>query len=285
MTKTITLTFLLFLSVLILRAQTPVINEVDYDQPGIDSAEFIELYNTDVANPANLLNYVVILFNGSTSAVYDSIVMPSFLLTNGVYYVICNSSGTVPNCNLTHGTAIDMIQNGAPDAIALKHRISQTIVDAISYEGNCIAPYIEGTGAAADNGNNAGVSLSRYPNGADTQNNSADFHVACSTPGASNVANTSGCVVASVNEVRNISHLYVYPNPASGMISIFGMPSSSQVWNVAVYDATGKLCLSASFEAVNNILHLNIESLPNGIYEAVVSNAGYSAKQRLVVAR
>jgi hypothetical protein len=283
MTKTFTLTLFFFFSFISLRAQIVVVNEVDYDQPGNDSAEFIELFNRDTINPGNLLNYVVILFNGSNSTVYDSIIMPSFLLSYGQHYVICNSGGLVPNCNLVHGASYDMIQNGAPDAIAIKHRISQTIVDAVSYEGACIAPYVEGTGAGTDNAAYPGVGLSRYPDGTDTQNNSADFHLACSTPGLANVNGTGACGSVSVDEINKKHTLFVHPNPATTHVSIFGMPHVRGVWNVSVFDLTGRQCINTNMEADNDILQLNVESLPAGFYNIVVSSDGYEGKQRLVV--
>ena len=282
------ITLVLILPALSLNAQTLVINEVDYDQPGTDNSEFIEIVNAN-PNVANLSSYVVMLFNGTTSAVYDSIVLPSFLLSQGQFYVICSSSGTVPNCLLTHGAASDIIQNGSPDAIAIKNRLTQVIVDALSYEGDCIAPYIEGTGTLtvqSDDNTNPGVGLSRFPDGFDSNSNSADFHFACSTPGAANVGSTASCLTGIQNIHRKNNSLFIYPNPASTLVSIFGMPSTnSRQWDVSVYDATGKLCLSSSLSSDNNIIGLNVENLSNGIYHVVISNNEYHSGQHLVVSR
>ena len=46
-------------------AQTVVINEVDADQPGADSTEFVELYG---AAGTSLDGYVLVFFNGSDPA-------------------------------------------------------------------------------------------------------------------------------------------------------------------------------------------------------------------------
>ena len=46
-----------------------VINEVDYDQAGTDSAEFIELYN-GTGGPINMAGYTLYFVNGSGNAVY-----------------------------------------------------------------------------------------------------------------------------------------------------------------------------------------------------------------------
>ncbi|MBL8001394.1 MAG: lamin tail domain-containing protein, partial [Flavobacteriales bacterium] len=166
-----------------------VINEVDYDQAGTDNAEWIELRNNG-ATAVDLNGYKVELVNGSAggAAVYKTIVLPSFSLAPGAYYVIGNNAAT-PNINLIQTPAADMIQNGAPDAIGLRDA-SNNLLDAISYEGTSGAPYQEGGGTTlADPGTAAATSASivRFPDGADTDNNTTDWALACnSTPGASN---------------------------------------------------------------------------------------------------
>ena len=122
-----------------------VINEIDYDQVGGDTAEYLELKNIS-GGSVNLDNYTVELVNGSGggATVYDTIDLPNVSLPAGGYYVICANAATVINCSLDDGPDTDFIQNGAPDAIGL--RLSGALVDAISYEGNTGAPYTEGTG-------------------------------------------------------------------------------------------------------------------------------------------
>jgi hypothetical protein len=290
MNKIFTLFFpLLLSSVLNLQAQGIRINELDYDQPSTDSEEFIELYNSD-SFPADLNICTVILFNGGNSSIYDSIPLPSFTLNPGEYYVICGGGNSVPNCNLAHGSVSDMIQNGSPDAVAIKDNITQTIFDALSYEGSCVAPYVEGTGVAtsdADNNTTPYVSLSRFPDGMDTDNNSIDFNLACITPGTANVDSATGCLPAGIPSTgKNESILYVYPNPASATVSIFGMPSTTKDWTVSVIDASGRLCIQTNAKPERNIISFNVESLSNGLYQIVLTNSAmplYSAKRALTV--
>ena len=79
---------------------TLIINEVDYDQPSTDNAEFIELFNQD-ASSINLSAYSIDLINGNSgSSIYDSIALPSINLAAGDYFVICGDSNNVINCNL-----------------------------------------------------------------------------------------------------------------------------------------------------------------------------------------
>jgi len=101
---------------------TILINEIDSDQPGTDSEEFVELYNTD-PTAVNLTagRYVLVFFNGSATsppnASYHAYDLTGTIPPNG-YFII--GSSTVPNLNLTPSgwPATNAIQNGA-DAVAL----------------------------------------------------------------------------------------------------------------------------------------------------------------------
>jgi hypothetical protein len=94
----------------------------------------------------------------------------------------------------------DQIQNGAPDGIAVIDSVTNTVIDALSYEGSItmatIANFpgpvslVEGTAldpAIADS-NTVTRSLCRFPNGSDTNDAATDW-IACGTltPGATNI--------------------------------------------------------------------------------------------------
>ena len=160
-----------------------MVNEVDYDQVGTDAAEFLELKNTS-AVAVNLDPYVVELVNGSGGAVYGTFDLPAVSLAGGDYYVICANATTVPNCDLDVDPNTDRIQNGSPDGIRLL--LAGATVDALSYEGDTLGS-TEGTGTtAADSNSEGGIGLSRCADGADTDNNNADFAIKAITPGATN---------------------------------------------------------------------------------------------------
>jgi hypothetical protein len=159
-----------------------VINEIDYDQPGTDFAEFIELYNSG-PGAVDLSTYAVDLYNGSTGTVYLNIPLPAVQLAEGDFFVICGAGAQVPYCDLDVTPDSNLIQNGAPDAVTLTN--GGVIVDAVSYEGD-VPGAVEGTGAVADNAANFFEGLSRYPDGADTNDNSVDFSNRCATPGEAN---------------------------------------------------------------------------------------------------
>lgn len=112
-----------------------VINEVDADQAGTDSNEFIELYNNS-SETVSLDGVVLVLYNGGATndASYDTIDLTGKTIAANGYFVI--GSATVPNVGQVEFTT-DGIQNGA-DAVAL-------------YLGN-VADFPNGTPANTTNG-------------------------------------------------------------------------------------------------------------------------------------
>jgi hypothetical protein len=191
--------------VIVLNAATQgslVINEVDYDQVGTDTAEFIEIFNPS-ASPASLAGLQIVLVNGSTSATYDTIdLSPSGSLASGHYLVIAGPGVSVPGTatKLDPVWSQDQIQNGAPDGIVLIDSVTHTVLDAFSYEGSVTAvtildfpgpvSLVEGTAldAALADSNTAARSMCRNPNGQDTNNAATDWTTCATlTPGSANV--------------------------------------------------------------------------------------------------
>ena len=175
-----------------------IINEVDYDMPGAtDSLEFVELKNTGLV-ALDLAGFKIELVNGNGggAAVYTTVTLPSFSLAPGAYYVVGNDA-SIPNINLVTGANTNFIQNGSPDAIGLRDP-SNTLIDAVSYEGNTGAPYTEGTGIATLSSDDAteGIGISRFPDGADTGDNSVDWSRRCLSPGAANNSSQINCICA-----------------------------------------------------------------------------------------
>ena len=88
-------------------------------------------------------------------------------------------------------------QNGAPDGVALVDTAAGSLLDALSYEGEITAATIdgqtydlvEGTAFAGADSNTIDGSLSRIPDGRDTNDAASDWAFTQSkTPGAANVA-------------------------------------------------------------------------------------------------
>ncbi len=164
-----------------------VINEVDYDQPSTDTAEFVEIYNTG-PEPVDLFEYRLEFWNGATNTLYNAFSLVG-TLAPGDFHVVCGLATTVPNCDQDVSPDSNLIQNGAPDAVVLTKLT--VIIDAVSYEGD-VTGYVEGSGAGADTGAPF-ESINRYPDGVDTDDNSADFYLRCATPGEPNAPAGLAC--------------------------------------------------------------------------------------------
>ena len=178
-----------------------VINEVDYDQVGGDTAEYIEIFNPGAA-AVDLTDIAVVLINGSGNAEYEQFALSDAgaSLPAGGYLVISNNNVTVPPgaLHLILTATQDIVQNGSPDGIALVDVATSTVIDALSYEGSITAAVImgfpgpvslvEGTATPiVDDNTTAMRSLIRSPNGTDTNNAMADWAASTTlTPGAAN---------------------------------------------------------------------------------------------------
>ena len=164
-----------------------VINEVDYDQASTDTAEFVEIKNVSGA-PVDLTGYTLELVNGSggNAVIYDTIALSAVSLAAGDFFVVCANAATVANCDLDDGPNTNFIQNGGPDAVGLRNAAA-ALVDAVSYEGDTLAPYTEGSGTGLiDNPGTDDFGLSRSPDGTDTNQNNVDFDFCQITPGTAN---------------------------------------------------------------------------------------------------
>ena len=166
-----------------------VLNEIDYDNVGTDTTEYLELYNPSGA-PTSLAGLQVALVNGATNGVYQLIdLQPLGSLPAGKYLVIAPDTVTAPAAALKLDPlwSQDQLQNGAPDGVALIDSVTKTVIDAIAYEGGITAASIpefaapvslvEGTALdplVADS-NTATKTLCRKVNGVDTNNSNADW--------------------------------------------------------------------------------------------------------------
>jgi uncharacterized protein len=102
-------------------AATPMavfVNEIDYDQPGSDFAEFIELAGPE---GASLDGWSLVLYDGATGGSYRTV----------------DLAGTFPDTGiLTFGFSM-VIQNGDPDGLALVGPAG--LVEFLSYGGTFVA--------------------------------------------------------------------------------------------------------------------------------------------------
>ena len=178
-----------------------VINEVDYDSVGSDTAEFIEIRNNG-PGPASLSGVAIVLVNGANGAEYARIDLSGAMeLAAGAYLVVHSANVTVPESakSILFPGNTDQIQNGSPDGVALIQTSPPALLDALSYEGSIPAAQIvgfsapvsllEGTPLAVGVADSTSVngSLGRFPDGIDTNDSNTDWSFrATPTPGAAN---------------------------------------------------------------------------------------------------
>lgn len=179
---------------------TPVINELDYNNPSTDDREFVELYNP-CSRAINLSDYSVIFVNGSNGQIYGDFQLPAVMLAPGDYFVICGNGATTPNCDLDVSPNTNLIQNGDPDAVALLY--ISAIADAVSYGGSTTG-FTEGSGDNLVDPPTPLRGIGRFMDGMDTDQNNADFSVQCITPGESNVNASQNCGIPGDFMVTNI---------------------------------------------------------------------------------
>ncbi len=117
-----------------------LINEIDVDTPGTDSAEFIELYDGGDGNSA-LDGLVVVLFNGNGDTSYAAYDLDGYSTDANGYFVLGNSA-VQPDLTFSD----NKLQNG-PDAVALYSGDAadfpngsavtpDNLIDAIVYDTN-----------------------------------------------------------------------------------------------------------------------------------------------------
>jgi len=159
-----------------------VINEVDYDQVGADTDGFVELKNTGTT-AIDLAGIALVYVDGAGSDEYDREALTG-TLEPGAFLVVAGDA-----------------QNGAPDGLALIDTDGGALLDALSYEGPITAAVIGGTTynlvegtvlpATVVDSNTAAGSLSRIPDGTDTNNAATDWVFTTTlTRGAANIATT-----------------------------------------------------------------------------------------------
>jgi len=124
------LTLLVLFAAGTVSAQTnPFINELHYDNTGLDVDEFVEIAGN---TGTDLTGWIVRLYNGSTGATYSVIQLSGVLPDNG------NGCGFLAFFE-------PGIQNGSPDGLALVDD-NGTVLQFLSYEGTFFATDGEASG-------------------------------------------------------------------------------------------------------------------------------------------
>ena len=221
---------------------TLAINEVGYDNPGTDSGEFVE-----IMGPPNvrLAGVVLVHINGASSgAEIDRWDLSAFRTNAQGLFTI--GASTVPNIDAPWGGSdSNRLQNG-PDSLQLQDP-GGTVYDAVAWKFTNTTNYFgEGSFEPGIVLGNWNTSIGRFPDGADTDDNDADFVQAWfATPGAPNFpAQPQGYVrisgVGNVEQPPMPQPPYVYPvgipdNDAMGIALPARTPTNA---NGEVYTGT-----------------------------------------------
>ena len=195
-----------------------LINEIDYDQPGADTAEFIELYNPG-NNGLTLDGYTLDLVNGTTGSRYHSFDLTGLSIAAKEYLVLCSNSQAVANCSIEAATG-SWIQNGGSSGDAAALFQGTTLLDSVVYEGTgSLSAYAEGGGFTEADSGSIPMSIARLPNGVDTNDNAGDFASACLTPGGANIGGNGDCSVG-INPVPVPAAVWLFGSGLLGLIGI-----------------------------------------------------------------
>ena len=174
--------------------------EIDYDQIGTDTDEFVEIFNNTGAD-VDLSDVRLVLVNGSDNKTYlDLSLAPAGVLKQGAYLVVGSGTVVLPPATpfVKFAKAADNIQNGSPDGVALVDLGDKKLLDALSYKGAMAMATVTGLGVVSlvegtplkvqvgDSNTEVG-SLIRFPNGNDKNDANTEWIFGKSpTPGAAN---------------------------------------------------------------------------------------------------
>jgi endonuclease G, mitochondrial len=202
-------------------ATNVVINELDSDTPGADTAEFVELYDGGAGNTA-LDGLVVVFYNGSSDLSYAAFDLDGFQTGASGYFTLGNPG--VANVDLVFSPgATGFLQNGA-DAVALfagnasdfptnTSVRTANLQDAIVYDTDdaddpgLLALLNPAQPQVNENGGGSGdmQSSQRCPNGVGGARNTSTYLQNAPTPGA---VNSCPPPPEPVNSTVVISQLY-----------------------------------------------------------------------------
>jgi len=183
-----------------------IINEVDADTPGVDSLEFVELYDGGTGN-TDLSGLVIVFFNGSDDASYQAFDLDGFSTDANGFFLLGNSAVTPTPSIIFNNNGI---QNGA-DAIALYTGdatdfpndtpvTTNNLIDAVVYDTNDnddagLLPLLN-AGQPQVNEDGAGDkdnhSNQRIPNGSGGARNTNSYSQFPPTPGTPNEGSGQG---------------------------------------------------------------------------------------------
>jgi subtilisin-like proprotein convertase family protein len=166
----------------------PLINEVGYDDASTDDREFVEIYT--LVGDFDLSGYTLVHHNGSNGNVIWQINLAEISTDDDGFFVIGSTNVEGAHAHWgDYGVAnTNAIQNDGESIVLYEgwDGSTGTVVDAVAWESAAVL-YPEGDPAAGIGNGNWQNSIGRYPDGADTDENSVDFPASWwATPGTPN---------------------------------------------------------------------------------------------------
>ena len=158
-----------------------MINEIDYDQVGADTAGFVEIANTG-SSAATLDGIALVLVNGGDGTEYARVALTGSLAAGGV--PPGRHRGAERRAGRRRARSTRRRRRSSTRS-RTKATITAATIDGQTYN------LVEGTALAATvvDSNTVDGSLSRIPDKQDTNNAASDWvFTATKTPGAANVA-------------------------------------------------------------------------------------------------
>ncbi len=226
-----------------------VINEVDSDQAGTDTGEFVEIYDGGTGN-TSLTGLVVVFYNGSDDQSYQAFDLDGRGTNANGYFTLGNAA--VPGVDLVFGDGA--MQNGA-DAIAIyvgnatdfpngTPVTTTNLIDALVYDTNdaddpallallnTSQPQVnEDTG-----GNGTANSNQRCPNGSGGARNTSTYSQFVPTPDGANI-----CVVPPALTIDDVSMNEGNSGPATFTFTVnlsAPAPAGGVTFDIATADNT-----------------------------------------------
>ncbi len=263
-------------------ASVIVINEIYFDDPGVDDHSFVELYGP----PGASLNGYTITPANQDGCEICNIRLDGYSIPQDGFFV-ASMSGLI-NADLINDTCLPLLPNGPCDSVWLLY--NDVIVDAVQYgpPEECSHFYGEGQPAAEPIGYN---SISRIADGWDTDNNYDDFCESELTAGLPNLCVPTPSPVPTpaynivVNEIeyddegtddRNYIELYGPPGAELQNYSVQILNQDCTILTAIVLnghvipnDGFFVIGMPALGDVVDLVDSENLEKLQNGPCDAV----------------
>lgn len=182
----------------------------------------------------------------------------TFLADNTINLILnTDSQGSQCSWEIVN-VAGDVVESGGP------YGNNENIQETFELDGDCYVFNLY------DTGGNGGGSVVLYDGGGNTiYSSSGDYG-----DGASTYFSTDGFLGITSAALEQLT---VYPNPAKGMINV----AQAEGANVAIYDISGRLVMSA--EGISSNQQLNVASLVNGTYFVQVDLDGDQSIKKIVI--